>query len=47
MAQSTRIPYSLFFSYVGYIIFSVFWPRLSRNVDATMLRSAITIGLIL
>jgi lysophospholipase L1-like esterase len=40
MTQSTRIPYSLFFSYVGYIIFSIFLAAAILELGATILRSA-------
>jgi len=41
MTLSTRIPYPLFFSYVGYIIFSVFLAAAVVEVGATILRSAL------
>jgi hypothetical protein len=40
MTQSTRIPYSLFFSYLGYIIFSIFLAAAILELGATILRSA-------
>jgi hypothetical protein len=40
VTQSTRIPYSLFFSHVGYITFSVFLAAAVVEVGATILRSA-------
>ncbi|HEY1470485.1 MAG TPA: SGNH/GDSL hydrolase family protein [Candidatus Acidoferrum sp.] len=39
MTQSSRIPYSLFFSYVGYIIFSIFLAAAILELGATMVRS--------
>ena len=41
MTLSTRIPYPLIFSYVGYIIFSVFLAAAVVEVGATILRSAL------
>jgi hypothetical protein len=46
MTQSTRIPYPLVFSYVGYIIFSVFLAAAVVKVGATIL-VRLTIGFIL
>ena len=40
MTPSTRIPYPFFFSYVGYIIFSVFLAAAILELGATILRSA-------